>query len=437
MARVCRLPLVARAVFGPRARTACLLALAWGVAGCPPQRTVQAPASSTIKPPAHQPKAPADEPLLPQNLDAILSAPQLCRRLSASPYAYYRAIAQETTQSICRRYDDALPWMPPFNLHGDAHVEQFAVTERSYGLADFDQAAVGPAVVDLLRFAVSLQLAAELRGWDWQPLVEQFLAAYGDALEGPQPSGGAPAVVERLRSRVRHTRTEWLDWVSARIHEPTRPLQSPLREQWSAYVELMIERNPALSPGFFEVKSGGPLIRSTGIGSFLQRKLILRLEGASAQDADDVIVELKPMSHNRHVACVAHVGGAFEVVRAARLFGGEPLALLARIPRVTHQPLEGPVYVIHEWTASYQEVSVAGLRSPDELLEVALDVARELGQLHARYYPSDDQPRREQLRLHKDLMPRMAKDVPRITASVRAGWEQFKQTAQRQPDCGP
>jgi Ser/Thr protein kinase RdoA (MazF antagonist) len=41
------------------------------------------------------------------------------------------------------------------NLHGDAHLEQFAVTDASFGLIDFDDAVGGPAVIDLLRFGVS------------------------------------------------------------------------------------------------------------------------------------------------------------------------------------------------------------------------------------------------------------------------------------------
>ena len=32
-------------------------------------------------------------------------------------------------------------------VHGDAHIEQFVVTDDSYGLEDFDQAGYGPAVV--------------------------------------------------------------------------------------------------------------------------------------------------------------------------------------------------------------------------------------------------------------------------------------------------
>ena len=42
--------------------------------------------------------------------------------------------------------------MPTVTLHGDPHLEQYAVTDAGRGLTDFDDASKGPAILDLVRF---------------------------------------------------------------------------------------------------------------------------------------------------------------------------------------------------------------------------------------------------------------------------------------------
>jgi uncharacterized protein (DUF2252 family) len=53
--------------------------------------------------------------------------------------------------------------MPTARLHGDAHVEQYAVSATSRGIDDFDDSSTGPAVVDIVRFLGSLELTARAR----------------------------------------------------------------------------------------------------------------------------------------------------------------------------------------------------------------------------------------------------------------------------------
>lgn len=43
--------------------------------------------------------------------------------------------------------------LPSGAVQGDAHLEQFVVTDDDFGLADFDNAGYGPAIVDLVRYA--------------------------------------------------------------------------------------------------------------------------------------------------------------------------------------------------------------------------------------------------------------------------------------------
>ena len=70
------------------------------------------------------------------------------------------AFAAET----CRLFADVAASLPEVNLHGDAHVEQFAVTSLGSGLTDFDDCTRGDAVIDLVRFGTSLLLDGPREG---------------------------------------------------------------------------------------------------------------------------------------------------------------------------------------------------------------------------------------------------------------------------------
>ena len=59
----------------------------------------------------------------------------------------------------CYEFRDVRWQLPSVAVHGDAHPEQFVVTDASFGLADFDRAGFGPAIVDLVRYAASVHLA--------------------------------------------------------------------------------------------------------------------------------------------------------------------------------------------------------------------------------------------------------------------------------------
>ena len=43
---------------------------------------------------------------------------------------------------------DTTGGVPLFNLHGDAHLEQYAITDLGRGLTDFDDSSRGPAIVE-------------------------------------------------------------------------------------------------------------------------------------------------------------------------------------------------------------------------------------------------------------------------------------------------
>ena len=52
---------------------------------------------------------------------------------------------------------------PNVQLHGDAHLEQYAFTKSAWGLDDFDDSTRGPALVDIIRFLGSIDLTVRRR----------------------------------------------------------------------------------------------------------------------------------------------------------------------------------------------------------------------------------------------------------------------------------
>jgi uncharacterized protein (DUF2252 family) len=91
--------------------------------------------------------------------------PDLVAKLAATPHGYFRFVNMAFAAEACHLFADVSASLPEVNLHGDAHIEQFAVTNLGGGLTDFDDCTRGGAVIDLVRFGTSLLLAAREKGW--------------------------------------------------------------------------------------------------------------------------------------------------------------------------------------------------------------------------------------------------------------------------------
>src|SRR5688500_9784188 len=110
-----------------RRRAAMLLAAAASI-GClaehpPVARPQPAPAEAKARF-THDPSA------LHRSLDHydFATNPDLLQRIAASPFQYFRFTNTGFAAAICAAFEDILPALPAVNLHGDAHLEQFAVT---------------------------------------------------------------------------------------------------------------------------------------------------------------------------------------------------------------------------------------------------------------------------------------------------------------------
>jgi len=131
----------------------------------------------------------------------------------ADPFTFFRFINRAWIIRVCQAFAD-MPDVPHVRLHGDAHVEQFALTSDAWGLDDFDDSARGPAFVDITRFLGSIDLAARQRGWssDRDALWDRFLEGYRRGLSDPAYRPPEPDIVRHVRREGSQSRAASLAW---------------------------------------------------------------------------------------------------------------------------------------------------------------------------------------------------------------------------------
>jgi hypothetical protein len=418
----------------PRRRRAALLLAAAASIACAAQHppvSLPEPAPAEAKPRfVHEPSA------LHRSLDHydFATHPDLLQRIAASPFQYFRFTNPGFAAAICTAFEDILPALPAVNLHGDAHLEQFAVTNASFGLVDFDDAVGGPAVIDLLRFSVSLQIAAGERGWTANEALDRFFAGYQAALENPATEAPLPAFVDRARQSFARDSDGFLASCDALMEPPVPSDQAEADAGLKRYVEVMLEQSPELTPAFFEVKRYGRL--RGGVGSALDERFLIRVEGPTHAQGDDVVLEAKELRDLSSVPCVqaSLLGGRFRTIVGRARLGGNHDPFLAVVPRGPEEAPDDPPFWVESWRPDYRELDAAhDLTSPDELDEVAYQVGLQLGRGHVRQFatPFDAQLRRAVRDMLRDYGPRIRATVDNMTGRTLASFQHFRDEAAR------
>jgi hypothetical protein len=343
--------------------------------------------------------------------------PEELARLLNDPFNFFRFANTAWAERVCEHFARELDSLPTVRLHGDAHVEQYAVTRAAYGLDDFDDSTRGPSVVDLVRFLGSVDLAARTRGWtaDTERLFDRFLAGYRQGLERAELFPSEPTVVRRLRVGSTRDRRDFLAWADGLM----RPMEPGDREAVGAatarLATMLSAFRPEYQPSHFKVKMAGWL--RLGVGGILTRKVLVRVEGLTSADADDVILEAKKLSDLHGVSCVEQpkTGAAFRVVTGAAQVGRLRHDILAVLPPREAKGERLANYWIRSWDDSYVEVRLADLASADELAEIVFDSGLQLGT--SNIYEPDSMLEAQQRRAEMDAIGRLE---PRIRALARA-----------------
>ncbi len=352
--------------------------------------------------------------------------PQLLQRILERPHGYFRFINVAFSKEVCRRFKEAIHGAPSVNLHGDAHVEQYAITDLGRGLTDFDDSASGPPVLDWMRFGVSLRLASRAHGWETRAdeLLRVFFQGYRYGLENPDSEVPEPVVVRRIRKGFKVNRTAYFLWIDS-LMQPIAPQESAeVLEALKPYEEAMREEYPHASPNFFQPVRLGAL--TMGIGSALLPKYLLRIEGRSFDPADDLVLELKQVRDLTGISCIkgASHADAFRILLGQARISYTPFQYLG------YARIRGANYWIHSWVDNYKELGIQDYDSFEDFRDMARDAGIQLGRGHPKQIaaPFGPQLRRELGRILQRLEPSLLEETRAMENCTLSAWRQFVQS---------
>jgi uncharacterized protein (DUF2252 family) len=348
--------------------------------------------------------------------------PDVARRVAVSPFNYFRYQNRAFADRVCSRWASRIPTMPLVHVHGDAHVEQYAVAEGGRGLADFDAAGEGPPVIDFARFAASIALARPYDRGGTRAAIAALFRGYVRALDNPAATMPEPRAATRLRERFAPTTEAWLDRATALIHPMEPPTDENFHAAWRKFIADMRAQDPSLTESFFDVKKGGKL--QLGIGSAHVQKYLARIEGPTNAPGDDIMLEAKALQPGALATCMRGVDlDATRVIETQATMSSAPQRFLGAMT-INDKP-----FYTHAWQVQYIELGVNDIANGEELVEISEDVGLQLGRGHAKSKDPERVPSlRQQLR---DDAARLAPEVEsaafELALEVSHAWERFRE----------
>jgi hypothetical protein len=346
-------------------------------------------------------------------------------KLERHRLSYFRMLAEVFELRTCEAFRDIAAALPITVVQGDAHVEQFAVTDKSYGLDDFDRGGIGPAVIDLVRYAASLHVACTDVAWrcDGDAAIERFLTTYRAALID-EPTPRQPAVVQRLRVKAPSSRAVWLSEIDERIVPIEPSLEADVHRSWAPFVKLMRDIHPEWPGAALRIVRLGWL--RIGIGSAREPKVLIRIAGPTAHPEDDVIVEAREGMPSKPGSCVwrGAPGQSPVLMSMVMAIVGRRVPELhgfAAIPGRTRS------FWLQSWDPRYVELSISDITSQSELEELASDAGR---QLAGHLWTSVPEPLRRYQRYAQaaafdETHPRIVQLALALAQESNAAWERF------------
>jgi hypothetical protein len=371
--------------------------------------TVPSPARAQLRP---NPTALADAP------------PELIDRLRADPFTYFRFINRVWTTRVCEILSD-VPDPVIVRLHGDAHVEQFALTKDAWGLDDFDDSARGPVFVDIVRFLGSVDLATRQRRWtrSRDALWDRFFQGYRRGLTDPDYRPPEPDLVRQLRKQAPVTRAAYLAWGEQQMQPMADAAMKSVLDGMVVFERLVRSERPDIAAGYFAVIRAGWL--RLGVGSAATRKVLIRVQGPTIAREDDELIEAKEVANLDGVGCLenARTPQALRVVDGTRQLGRLKHNILAVGPTVLIPAADRAEHWldwwVSNWEPSYREVRITDLRSVDDLADIAFDAGVQLG---AGKVVS---VRSQTLSSLRSLEVRLRRVTDTMIAELLAGWREL------------
>ncbi len=344
----------------------------------------------------------------------LAGRPDLINRLRREPYAYFRFTNSAFANQACELLGENLSWIPQVDLHGDAHVAQFVVTDTAAGLSDFDDAAFGPAALDLLRFVASIYIAVEARGEPRARADELAAAFWGGYWRGVDGAALiAPPFAARYRKSFSEAPSDRVDRISEYMGPVTNMVRWTVKDALRTFVAELMDREPSVTDGYMKVVSVGSI--GLGLGSALLDKYLVRLEGPTKADDDDQFLELKEVGSLAGVSCLERAKNPkyMRIARSQRRLAVRPDTFLGVVS------VKGRVYATQMWSDQYREVDVLTAAGADlDALVVAAGVQLGSGQ---RRCVADTR----WMELAK-FEPTMHRHAQTMAARTLAAWREFR-----------
>jgi uncharacterized protein DUF2252 len=357
---------------------------------------------------------------------------ELLDELRADPFTYFRFINRAWIARVCEAFAN-VPGAPIVRLHGDAHVEQFAVARGAWGLDDFDDYAHGPVFVDIIRFLGSIDLATRNRGWtrDRDALWDRFFQGYRRGLSDPRYRSSEPAIVRRMLAQAPATHAAFLEWGETLMQPMDDAASKSVVGGMEALERVIRRERPDLSPWYFVVVRSGWL--RLGVGSSGLRKVLIRVQGPTTAADDDVLLEVKEAANLDGLGCLESptTAPAARIIDATRQLGRLRHEILAVGPRQLIPATLIPDEVqrrehlldwwISSWERTYRELDLRDLRSVADLADIAFDSGVQLGAGE----PPDSTVRKQALSWVVKLERRLRSETEAIVGELLAGWQEL------------
>ena len=320
----------------------------------------------------------------PQSLER--ATPELIKRLRADPYDYFRFVNRPWIARVCDAFAKDFQELPVVRLHGDAHVEQFAVTRDAWGLDDFDDSARGPAIVDIARFLGSIDLITRQRSWEnnREKLFDRFVEGYKKGLIEPDYLPPPPDIVRRLRRQAPSTRVEFFAWAERKMQPLPDTVMKAVEAGVEAFARVVLHERPDLAPDYFRIVRAGAM--QGGVGSAVNPKALVRVQGPSEDPADDQILEFKKIGNLGDLSCLKTptVQPTVRIIDGTKQLGRFNYNILAAGPEIVVPEVSARGARLQDWwmrslDPSYSQVSLRDLQSVGDLAAISYDAGVQLG----------------------------------------------------------
>jgi hypothetical protein len=363
-----------------------------------------------------------------------LATPELIERLRADPYDYFRFVNRSWIARACDDFSSDLEGLPVVRLHGDAHVEQFALTQDAWGLDDFDDSARGPAVVDIVRFLGSIDLVTRRRAWekDRSTLFDRFVEGYKRGLTDPHYLPPAPDIVGRLRAQAPATRAALLAWGESKMQPLGDTSMKAVVAGIEAVARVVLRERPDLTPEYFRVVRAGSV--KIGVGSAVIPKIMVRVRGPSDDPADDELLESKKIGDLSGLRCLKTptVQPTLRIIDGSKQLGRLKHNIMAAGPELIIPEVMATGERLQDWwirsmDPSYREVRLTELQSVRDLAAISYDAGVQLGsgRLQDKTVPLSGYDRQRLSAVVAKLEKRYRQEASKLVDDLLRGWREL------------